>query len=188
MWHLTHRLWRDAQPTLGHLHHLTTGELNALDTRRQLHASITPPCWRVVPRQCCEIRRVWTAGAAAALPSLPVHYCSCFAASPVECQCQCAGTHLLSAPCTAHPPALHRPPHLPQTRNRLLWCFPMLSITISHISIIWHDFDLAPGSFNFGHILLCCILTLTVDTLSDDDCLVFPDKPLIPAHNFNWPI
>ena len=65
-----------------------------------------------------------------------------------------------AAPCTAHRPHCTDPPiHLPQTRNRLLWCFPMLSITISHISNIWHDFDLAPGSFNFGHILLCCVLT-----------------------------
>ena len=132
-----------------------------------------------MPRQCCEIRRVWTAGAAAALPSLPVHYCSCFAASPVECQCQCAGTHLLSAPCTAHRPHCTDPPiHLPQTRNRLLWCFPMLSITISHISIIPTNFKPPQAKCDLNSSPAFETLT---DMLSDDNCLLLPDKPLILA-------
>ena len=113
--------------------------------------------------------------AAAAGPSLALHYCSCSGTSPV--QCHSAGTHLLSAPCTGP----DRPPHTCLKPAIDCPCFPMISITIAHISIIPTNLESPRGlgpKTNVTWIQKSCVSTLT-DMLADDNWLGPPEKSLM---------
>ena len=129
--------------------------------------TVSPPSPSyVLPMQCYEIRRVLDSCWCRQRPPAR-HWHSTTAPAPLPVPAPIYSPHHALPHCTdCRPPTSLKP--------AIGWCcFPMLSITISHISIAPTNFEAPQAKRNLN-----CLKPWET-SLSDDNWLVLPDKPLI---------